>query len=71
MTYEAGGETYREMGKYLAAWKRLPGGEWKIHRASAEMQEPSPGTGGGLLSRSDGVRIAPYQSVNRKRFGVP
>jgi ketosteroid isomerase-like protein len=32
MTYEAGGQTYREMGKYLVAWKRLPGGEWKIHR---------------------------------------
>ncbi|HEU4559624.1 MAG TPA: DUF4440 domain-containing protein [Longimicrobium sp.] len=32
MTYETGGQVYREATKYMVAWKRLPGGEWKIHR---------------------------------------
>ena len=32
MTYEAGGRTVVDHGKYLVGWKRQPGGEWKIHR---------------------------------------
>ena len=31
-TYEVGGQTYVDQGKYVVAWKREPGGEWKIHR---------------------------------------
>jgi uncharacterized protein (TIGR02246 family) len=31
-TYEAGGRTIVDQGKYVVGWKRQPGGEWKIHR---------------------------------------
>ncbi|HYR11089.1 MAG TPA: nuclear transport factor 2 family protein, partial [Longimicrobium sp.] len=31
-TYEAGGQTFVDQGKYVVSWKRQPGGEWKIHR---------------------------------------
>lgn len=32
MTYRVGGETVTVPGKYLVAWQRQPGGDWKIHR---------------------------------------
>jgi uncharacterized protein (TIGR02246 family) len=32
MTYDVGGQTVTDNGKYLVAWQRQPGGEWKIHR---------------------------------------
>jgi ketosteroid isomerase-like protein len=32
MTYEAGGRTVTDNGKYLVGWQRQPSGEWKIHR---------------------------------------
>ncbi|HEX5870339.1 MAG TPA: nuclear transport factor 2 family protein [Longimicrobium sp.] len=32
MTYDVGGQTVTDHGKYLVAWQRQPGGEWKIHR---------------------------------------
>jgi uncharacterized protein (TIGR02246 family) len=32
MTYDAGGQTVTDNGKYLVAWQRQPSGEWKIHR---------------------------------------
>lgn len=31
-TYQAGGQTFSEPGKYIVAWKRQPGGTWLIHR---------------------------------------
>lgn len=31
-TYEAGGRTVVDHGKYIVGWKREPGGDWKIHR---------------------------------------
>lgn len=31
-TYEAGGQTVVDQGKYIVGWKREPGGDWKIHR---------------------------------------
>lgn len=31
-TYEAGGRTVVDQGKYVVGWKREPGGDWKIHR---------------------------------------
>jgi uncharacterized protein (TIGR02246 family) len=31
-TYEAGGRTIVDHGKYIVGWKREPGGDWKIHR---------------------------------------
>ena len=31
-TYEAGGRTVVDHGKYLVGWKREPSGEWTIHR---------------------------------------
>jgi uncharacterized protein (TIGR02246 family) len=31
-TYEAGGRTIVDRGKYIVGWKREPGGDWKIHR---------------------------------------
>lgn len=32
MTYDVGGTTVVEPGKYLVGWKRQPTGEWKVHR---------------------------------------
>lgn len=31
-TYQAGGQTFVERGKYMVAWKRQPAGNWLIHR---------------------------------------
>jgi uncharacterized protein (TIGR02246 family) len=31
-TYEVGGRTFVDQGKYVVGWKRQPSGEWKIHR---------------------------------------
>lgn len=31
-TYEVGGQTFVDQGKYVVGWKRQPSGEWKIHR---------------------------------------
>lgn len=31
-TYEVAGQTIVDQGKYVVAWQRQPGGEWKIHR---------------------------------------
>lgn len=31
-TYEVGGQTIVDQGKYVVGWKRQPSGEWKIHR---------------------------------------
>ncbi len=32
MTHDAGGQTVTNHGKYLVAWQRQPGGQWKIYR---------------------------------------
>ncbi len=31
-TFQAGGQTFSERGKYMVAWKRQPAGTWLIHR---------------------------------------
>lgn len=40
MTYEAGGQTFTDRGKYLVAWQRQPSGEWKIHRDVSNVSGP-------------------------------
>ena len=40
MTYEVGGQTIVDRGKYLVAWTREPGGTWKIHRDVSNTSGP-------------------------------
>ena len=40
MSHEAGGQTFTDRGKYLVAWQRQPGGEWKIHRDVSNVSGP-------------------------------
>jgi uncharacterized protein (TIGR02246 family) len=40
MTYEAGGQTFVDRGKYMVAWTRGPGGEWLIHRDVSNVTGP-------------------------------
>lgn len=41
MTYEAGGQTFSDRGKYIVTWTRGPGGTWLIHRDVSNVSGPA------------------------------